>query len=80
MAVVKLESVQFTTLINIKGRSRSTSQITAKEAEQGQLEMSMIDGHTLRLESPLAVQLIPWARVKSALEAPPEPEAPKAKK
>jgi hypothetical protein len=74
MTSVKLESVQFTTLINIKGRSRSTSQITLKEAEQGQLEMTLVDGHTLRLESPLAVQLIPWARVKSALEAP---EAPK---
>jgi hypothetical protein len=79
MAIVKLESVQFTTLINIKGRSRSTSQITAKEAEQGELEMTCIDGHTLRIAGPLAPQLIPWARVKSAIEAPPElePKAPK---
>lgn len=80
MTVVRIESVQFVTLINIKGRSRSTSQITAKEAEQGELEMTCIDGHTLRIAGPLAPQLIPWARVKSAIEAPPEPEAPKAKK
>jgi hypothetical protein len=72
MPIVKLESVQFTTLLSVKGKSRTTSQITAAEARQWEMTMTMIDGHTLRLESPLAVQLVPWARVKSAIEAPPE--------
>jgi hypothetical protein len=59
MPIVKLESVQFTTLLSVKGKSRTTSQITAAEARQWEMTMTMIDGHTLRLESPLAVQLVP---------------------